>query len=270
MTARPFDPAGFWRTRLADSAADLNDVGHRRLGVEYNAFIYRRREEVLEQILPSLGIELGVAKILEVGCGSGYWVKWWEELGVDDLVGFDLSLPQIHQLRTWFPDYRFVQGDITTAPRDMLLERRFDILTLFDVLYHIVDDDKACRVLKTMSSVMDDRSVLLVFDQVVHSDVSLRAHVKFRGRSTFQRLLGEAGLGIRTEVPLFVWLAPPVFDRWSLNLAVHSGYAAVGMAMRRSRRLGAWLGRSISDLDRFLLRRGTRTPNSSLLVLVKE
>lgn len=255
---------------MADTVADLDDVGHRAFGVEYNAFLYRRREEVLGQTLPSLGIELEAAKVLEVGCGSGYWVKRWEELGVDDLVGFDLSSTQIDQLRTRFPDYRFVQGDITTAPRDQLLERRFDILTLFDVLYHIVDDDKACRVLKTMASVMDDQSCLLVCDQIVGTDVSLRAHVKFRGRSTFQRLLGEAGLGIRTEVPLFVWLAPPVFERRSLNLAVHAGYAAVGMAMRRFRRLGTWLGRSVSRLDRFLLERGTRTPNHSLLVLAKE
>ena len=66
------------------------------------------------------------------------------------------------------------------------------------------------------------------------------------------------------------WLAPPVFERRSLNLAVHSGYAAVGIAMRRFRRLGTWLGRSVSRLDRFLLKRGTRTPNHSLLVLAKE
>ena len=130
MAAKPFDPVGFWRARLADTGADLDDVGHRALGMEYNAFIYRRREEVLGQTLPSLGIELEVAKILEVGCGSGYWVKRWEEFGVDDLVGFDLSSTQIDQLRTRFPDYRFVQGDITTAPRELLLEGRFDILTL--------------------------------------------------------------------------------------------------------------------------------------------
>jgi len=270
MSAPPFDPADFWQTRLAGNVAGLDEVGHRALGAEYNAFIYRRREEALAQALPDLAIELEAARVLEVGCGSGYWVKRWEELGVGDLVGFDLSLAQIEQLRSRFPDYRFVQGDITTASRDGLLERRFDIVTLFDVLYHIVDDDKAGRVLETLAGVMDDRSVLLVCDQIVGTDISLRAHVKFRGRSTFQRLLAEAGLCIRAEIPLFVWLAPPVFKLRSLNFAIHSGYAAVGMAMRRSRRLGTWMGRSVSNLDRFLLKRGTRTPNHSLLVLAKE
>ena len=110
-------------------------------------------------------------------------MKRWEELGVDDLVGFDLSSSQIDQLRTRFPDYRFVRGDSTTAPRDLLLERRFDILTLLDVLYHIVDDDKACRTLTTVASVMDDQSVLLICDQILDTVVSLRAQVKFRGPS---------------------------------------------------------------------------------------
>ena len=69
---KPIDPADFWRTLSADTVADLKDVGHRSLGAEYNAFIYRRREEVLRETLLSLGIGLEQAKIRDVGCGSGY------------------------------------------------------------------------------------------------------------------------------------------------------------------------------------------------------
>jgi len=57
MAAKPFDPAGFWQERLADNVANLNDVGHRSLGMEYNAFIYRRRTESLDRLASAEDVE---------------------------------------------------------------------------------------------------------------------------------------------------------------------------------------------------------------------
>jgi len=265
-----FDPAEFWRERLTATSADLDAVGHRSLGPAYNAFLYRRREEALSDTLLSLGVKPESSCILDVGCGSGYWVDFWYRLGVRRLVGLDLSSAQVERLRERHAGFRFLAGDITTLPSSGLFESHFDLVTLFDVLYHIVDDAKASRALTTISRVMGPRSTLLVFDQIVERDVSLRAHVKFRGRSTFVRLLEQAGLAVTDEIPLFVWLAPPVFGTRGLDLVVQAGYAACGALMRRSRRLGTVVGRSLFRLDRALLRRGIQTPNHRLLVIAKE
>lgn len=269
MNRNVFDPVQFWRTRLADASAGLDDVGHRAFGAAYNAFLYQRREEAVRDALPTLGIPIASARVLELGCGTGFWVRFWQRQGVGDLVGVDLSSDQIDRLRGHYPTYRFQVGDITALEKATLPHDRFDLVTLFDVLYHIVDDAMASRALHNIASLMERRSKLLVFDQLASRDVSLRSHVKYRSRPTFERLLQHADLRIAAEVPLFAWLAPPVFGKRWVDTAVHAGYAIGGALTRRWPSLGLTLGRAVTRLDRALLAKGRHTPNHHLFVVTR-
>jgi SAM-dependent methyltransferase len=263
-----FDPSQFWRDRLGGDV-DLNSVGHRSLGTAYNAHIYQRRQEVLTDTLQELSIQPGVSRVLEAGCGSGYWVDFWHRRGVAQLVGLDLSEQRIRDLSRRFPSYDFITADLT-ASESPLPDERFDIITAFDVFYHIVDDQKLERALNHLASLLSADGTLWVFDQLLSHDYALQPHVKFRARSRFTAMLQAADLRISAERPLFGLLAPPVLGIRPVDLSIHAAYQLTGAVMKRWKAVGTAAGRSAAALDRFLRRIRVNIPNQQLFVIKKE
>jgi SAM-dependent methyltransferase len=268
MSDASFDPSQFWRERLGGDV-DLNSVGHRSLGAAYNAHIYRRRQEVLTSTLQEFSLQPGTPSVLDAGCGSGYWVDFWHRRGVERLVGLDLSEQRICELSRRFPTYEFVTADLTTS-QSPLTGESFDIITAFDVFYHIVDDRKLERALNHLASLMSEGGTLWVFDQLLSHDYALQPHVKFRARSRFATMLRGAGLRISTERPLFGLLAPPVLGIRPVDLPIHAAYQLTGVVMKRWKAVGAAVGRSASALDQFLRRLRVEIPNQQLFVIEKE
>jgi SAM-dependent methyltransferase len=268
MSDTSFDSNQFWRERLGGEV-DLDSVGHRSLGAAYNAHIYQRRQEVLSDTLQEFSIQPGISSVLEAGCGSGYWVDFWRCRGVARLVGLDLSDQCICELSRRFPTYDFITADIT-ASESPLRGESFDIITAFDVFYHIVDDRKLERALNHLASLMSEDGTLWVFDQLLAHDYALRPHVKFRARSRFAAMLQSAGLRISTERPLFGLLAPPVLGIRPVDLPIHAAYQLTGIVMKRWKAVGTAVGRSVSALDQLLRRFRLEIPNHKLFVIEKE
>jgi SAM-dependent methyltransferase len=69
-------------------------------------------------------------KVLDVGSGTGFVVQQWQELGVQHLVGSDISPFVVKQLSALYPCYRFVELDFR-SPRvcDALPGNSFDCVS---------------------------------------------------------------------------------------------------------------------------------------------
>ncbi|MHB8256099.1 MAG: class I SAM-dependent methyltransferase [Acidiferrobacterales bacterium] len=268
MTDPDFDQVDYWTRRISGDI-DLGVVGHRSLGRAYNEYIYRRRAVVLRDAIEELGLEPAGSKVLDVGAGSGYYVDFWRALGVPALVGIDLSREGMERLAAKYPEYRFLCADVTSPSISAAIDSRFSVITVFDVIYHITDDDAAQRAFNSISEMLERDGYLLVFDHIMGSDYALRQHVKYRGEQHYAEMLHRASLEIVGRRPLFVFLEPPVIGHRSADVLISGIYCAAGMLMRRWNRLGSLAGRLVYRLDDWFSRSGVKTANHELLIIKK-
>ena len=259
-----FDQASYWRDRVSGKMG-LGAVGHRSLGAAYNHWIYQRRVDVLDSLCNgTIGVDSEV-RVLDLACGSGFYESYWRSRGITHLTGVDISAQNITTLREVFPNYRFVESDLTGSVTS--LDEQYDIVTLFDVLYHIVDDAAAVRALGFASAHMAQNGRLLIYDQLANRDYTLRRHVKFRGRDHFIEMLRNCGLEIEDEVPLFVLLVPPVYGNRPLDFLIAGSYYAAGLIFRAIPSTGNLAGRVAYAIDAHLMKRRIFTPNNCSYVV---
>jgi SAM-dependent methyltransferase len=94
-------------------------------------------ERALLRALSDTGVELGGASVLDVGCGSGYFLNRLREYGAERCEGFDLMENRIADARERYPALEWHVGSATDLPFD---DGTFDLVTQFTCLSSIVDD----------------------------------------------------------------------------------------------------------------------------------
>ncbi|MBZ0204592.1 MAG: class I SAM-dependent methyltransferase [Ignavibacteria bacterium] len=138
-----YKPKTFWNELLTNSF-DLKGVGHYRLSNEENLKMYETKKKILDSELKKSGINIGAdTNIVEIGIGVGYWTDHFSSMGTKLYTGNDIAEISITNLKQKYPDYNFIQGDISEV---MLPVNTFDIGVMIDVTQHITEDvrfDKA-------------------------------------------------------------------------------------------------------------------------------
>lgn len=268
MKSERFSPGEYWQGRVKGEI-DLGVVGQRSLGRAYNEYIYKRRIDVLQATLESIHFDPGLCNILDIGCGSGYYVNYWHTLGVRQLQGVDISADSVSKLRELYPEYIFAQADITAEDSAAQLAGKFSIITIFDVLYHITDDEKIRALLKTVNGCLKEDGHVIIFDQLCKHDYMLSHHVKFRSEQMFTGLLRQAGLAAIKKQPLFVFLAPPIYGNKYIDVLVSGFYKIMGYLMKASPPIGNTIGRWVYHLDGVLRNANISTPNHALFLIQK-
>lgn len=118
-----------------------------------------RREKLLIKYL--LDEIPNVGSILEVGCGSGHFTRWLNELGMRT-VGIDLSFPMLFEAKK-MDTIDLVQGDALKLP---FLSRSFDVVMMITSLEFLSDPvqslNEALRIAKRgiMLGVLNRNSLL--------------------------------------------------------------------------------------------------------------
>jgi SAM-dependent methyltransferase len=237
------------------------------LGREYNAYIYRRRVEALDGFLAGVSVDPRTASVLDVGAGSGFYLDYWQQRGAQNVVGVDVSPSAVASLQRRYPAYRIFCADVTKPDSLDRESGEFDVITLFDVLYHITRDTDAEAALKAISSRLAPNGYLLVFDHIMRRDYSLRRHVRFRGEETYAHMMRAACLEIVERIPLFSVLEPPLSGLAPVDVVISGAYRIMGALWRPVPPLGRIAGAAAYRLDAWLRKRAVRLPNHELLVL---
>ena len=192
-----YEPRRFWEERLSEQF-DLRGTGEPGLTIAYNRACYALRRKVLERALREAGVELTGARVLDVGCGTGFWTSYYLEHGAD-VTGVDIAPTSIERLRQRFPQARFELLDVGEAPP----QGRFDVVNVFDVLYHITDEARFEAALRHLAAAVAPGGVLLVTD-LFAEPAFLAEHNRMRGLPRYQEVLVPAGLTVGRLHPTHV------------------------------------------------------------------
>lgn len=193
-----YDQREYWQQRLAKNF-DLRGVGYRRFSTRYNNWMYRLKRERLEEVLG--GRDLARADVLDIGCGTGFFVQWYADRGAR-VHGIDITDVSIENLSRCFPACEFTVADI--GGDDFRPPRSFDIVNMWDVIYHIVDDARFHRCLRNVAACAKPGALFLLTDNFGDSEDRRAAeHVRKRCLATYEAAMPALGFELAELRPLF-------------------------------------------------------------------
>ena len=118
-------------------------------------------------------------RVLEIGCGSGYFLHRLVEYGAAKAAGIDLVGQRIGQARARYPNLELVVGDAGDLPWD---DDSFDVVTQFTCLSSVLDQGVRQRMAAEAWRVLRPRGVVLSYD-LRTPPAFVRALRRMRGRA---------------------------------------------------------------------------------------
>lgn len=192
--AGDYDAARYWENRFRKYGPGLRSVGDEGLDEEANARMYSEAGNRLIAVCRDAGVDFGSARVLEVGCGNGYYAGLLLECGVTDYLGLDITDVLFPNLRQRFSAYRFQQGDVTES----VPQHGFDLALVIDVIEHIVTRDKFRAAMANIKASVRKGGLIIIAPVVPRGGRSL-FYVRFW---TAQDILAEfEGFETMAQVP---------------------------------------------------------------------
>lgn len=118
-------------------------------------------ERALLRGLADAGVQLAGARVLDVGCGTGYFVHRLFEYGAGECHGIDLMESRIGAARARYPGLEWHVGSATALS---FADGAFDLVTQFTCLSSIVDDEARATSAREMKRVAARDGWVMSFD----------------------------------------------------------------------------------------------------------
>lgn len=202
----------YWDERLREHWG-LEGASSVVYGRRFARWRYRVRARVFQRVVRGLGVEPSRLDVLDVGCGTGFYLDQWRALGARSLAGLDISGWAVDQLRTAHPGALLVRGDIGGAGSPLPVEA-FDAVSAIDVLVHLVDDSEFARALRHLHEALRPGGFLILSDSFFHGpEKQHEEYWKGRSLASAVSLLAAAGFDVVSRSPLSVLLSAPTDTR---------------------------------------------------------
>ena len=243
---------------------DLTGAGFRRKSVAFNRWVYKIRTDALYELFSKYEWPIKSRSVLDVGCGTGYFVEYWLNRKAHPVVGIDIAKTSIKKLRETFPAAEFHLIDLTEPNPN--LNERFDYISVFDVLFHIVDDNLFAKAVENLASLCKPGCKIFVTDLFGSKTVAAVKHCRNRSRNIYLDVFSGSGFKLIDLRPLFFVLLPPsrlsnVVLRWAGILIWEAVTWITGWQS-----FGNLLGRILYGIDSVLRKMFKRGPGSHIAV----
>ncbi|MBU0477491.1 class I SAM-dependent methyltransferase [bacterium] len=208
-----YNAKNYWEKRLSEGF-DLSRVGHISFSKHYNNFLYKAKLRALKKALLLHGIEIFHKTVCDIGCGTGFFVNFYHSKKAKSITGFDITAISIGNLKRKYPNYRFFQKDISSSSLMLNASQKFDILNVFDVLYHITDDKAFGQALANISSLSGANGFIFITDSFGSQDMDIASHVKLRSKDIYEDILKMNNVRIVGVYPLYCFLNRLIFGKF--------------------------------------------------------
>ena len=255
-----FNPAQYWESRLRANPG-LKGVGYTKLGQRYNDHLYALRSEVFRQLVADHALAGRPLDVLDIGSGTGHYVREWLRAGVKSVTASDLTAVAIERLQQEIPGLNAVRFDATSPDRPAGLGP-FDVVTAFDVLFHIVDDAAYERAIRNCFALCKPGGTFIFSESLPHRSRQAVPHMVSRTLSDVQGLLQRAGFTVVDRRPMFVVMNYPIDAGRLAQLA----WTAMAAPCLLSEAYGNLLGRALLPIERRLVRGRTESPSTEIVV----
>ena len=130
-----YQPEPYWSDRLGDNF-NLRGTGHIAYDEAYNRWLYRAKGVALRR---ALRLTPHGGRALDIGSGVGWVIEELLSRGLA-VEGADISPESVARLRGGFPDVPVLRAVDRAQPIERA-DATFDVVTMLDVAYHVVDDE---------------------------------------------------------------------------------------------------------------------------------
>jgi ubiquinone/menaquinone biosynthesis C-methylase UbiE len=129
------------------------------------SLINEHNHEILIQVLNRLDLDLTEMKILDVGCGFGYWLRYFVELGANPnhCYGVDLSELRIDVARQKNPAVNWYHNDIEHLP---FPDKYFDFVMQAVAFSSIQNSQMRLSCAREINRVVRDGGLVLWLDLI--------------------------------------------------------------------------------------------------------
>lgn len=248
-------------TDYPDGGFDLTDSNAE------NSFWVSSRNRLFKSIVHRYRSPKGKTEFLEIGCGTGDFIRQIVEHDDFEITGSEVYLKGLVYARKNLPGVEFVQFDVTQGR----IGEQFDMIVAFDVLEHI-DNDLAA--ISNISQMLRKDGVLVIsVPQHMFMWGELDEIVKHKRRYSRNELVGKLeqhGLDIARCTSFVFTLFPVMYISRLLDKGrdkYQSDEAALAKRVTFSRVLN-WLLDRFMRLDEALIRVGFSLPFGGTLLVV--
>jgi SAM-dependent methyltransferase len=210
QSSAPLTVSDYWESRLQENFG-LHGAGFIGLGREYNNLLYKVRRNVFIHKMKSMHIDFTSSDVLDIGCGTGFYVDLWNKIGVRTVTGIDITNIAVRSLKSKYPGQEFYRADISNQQDiENLNTKKYDIVSAFDILFHIVDDNRYENAIKNIHSILKAKGIFVFSDNFVHGPAIRSTYQVSRSLSHIEKTLVENGFEIIQRRPMFVLMNTPV------------------------------------------------------------
>lgn len=143
-------------------------------------------ERATLSILRESSVDLTRVRVLDIGCGSGYFLHRMMEYGAREATGVDLMDNRVAEAQRRYPALNVRQGDATRLP---FADGAFDLVTQYTALSSVLDPDVRAQIGAEMYRVTAPGGTVLSFD--IRSPSAFVRGLKVLAR-TVMRVRGRA------------------------------------------------------------------------------
>ncbi len=254
----------YWESRLSNQF-DLQGVGFIGLGKHYNAWLYKVRRNVFLRKMKATLLNFRSVDVLDIGSGTGFYIERWRELAVRNLVGVDLTQTAVDNLKQKYPEHEFYQVDIGGDTRT-LANRRFDVISAFDVLFHIIDDQQYQKAIENIYSLLKPGGLFVLSENFLHTETIVSKHQVCRQLDTIEHFLTGCGFEILDRSPMFCLMNAPVDTN---NVFLKAFWRFTSKIISRSELAGLVIGGFLYPLELFLALSLSESPTTEIMVCKK-
>jgi SAM-dependent methyltransferase len=223
VSSKSFDASSYWRRRLA-TGARLSATGTRPFGEPYQRYLYRLKVAAIRRLLKPFRHRLQGARVLNVGCGWGFFEPVFAAMGARHVVGVDFVPETIRELQARRPEFEYHCASVTEPWPEALAGRSFDLVTSIDVLYHVIDDLEFARAIENLCVLCrGDGGLMLWTEAPLRENTSEHPHCRYRSFLDYQPMFTRYGVHPRATLP--VYQLYDAYWPWSERAADHPRFS---------------------------------------------